>query len=70
MSGIVGSITKMSYDFNDLSLNDKIKGIKTANYLKEKIEEAEIARKENKPKEEEKVDTQKLAKEIRKDMER
>lgn len=70
MSGIVGSITKMSYEYNDLSINDKIKGIKTASYLKEKIEEAEIARKENKSKEEEKIDTQNLAKEIREDMER
>ena len=70
MSGIVGSIVKMSYEYNNLSINDKIKGIKAASYLNSRIEEAEIARKENKPKEEEKVYTQKLAKEIRADMER
>ena len=42
MSGLVGSITDASRTFNDIELNNTIKGIKTANYLNGKIQAAEL----------------------------
>ena len=44
MSGLVGSITAMSNEYNDLDQNNTIKGIKTANYLESKIRDAELER--------------------------
>ena len=72
MSGLVGSITDASRTFNDIELNNTIKGIKTANYLNGKIQAAELDAK-NKPerkKEEEQINPENLAKEIQDDMTR
>ena len=70
MSGIVGSITKMSYKFNDLAMNDKIKGIKLANHLEEEIIEAETTKDEKTTDKEEIINAEVLAQEIKEDMER
>lgn len=73
MSGLVGSITDASRTFNDIELNNTIKGIKTANYLNGKIQAAELDAK-NKPEkekeEEEQINPENLAKEIQDDMTR
>ena len=72
MSGLVGSITDVSRTFNELESNNTIKGIKTANYLNGKIQEAELEAK-NKPKEEitqEEINPEDLVKEIQDDMTR
>ena len=41
MSGIVGSITAISKEFNDLELPNTIRGIKMANFLYGKIKDAD-----------------------------
>ena len=73
MSGIVGSgsIREASKEFNNLALNNTIKGIKTANYLEGKIKDAEekqTTQVQEKPEEE--IDPAKLAAEIQDDMTR
>ena len=71
MSGIVGSITAISREFNDLELNNTIKGIKTANYLEGKIKDAEekqTTQVQEKPEEE--IDPVKLVSDIQDDMTR
>lgn len=72
MSGIVGSITAISKEFNDLELNNTIKGIKTANYLEGKIKDAELEKQttqvQEKPAEE--IDPVKLVSDIQDDMTR
>lgn len=70
MSGIVGSITAISKEFNDLD-NNTIKGIKTANYLEGKIKDAEekqTTQVQEKPAEE--IDPAKLVEDIKDDMTR
>lgn len=72
MSGIVGSITAISKEFNDLELNNTIKGIKTANYLEGKIKDAELEKQttqvQEKPAEE--IDPVKIVSDIQDDMTR
>lgn len=72
MSGIVGSITAISKEFNDLELNNTIKGIKTANYSEGKIKDAELEKQttqvQEKPAEE--IDPVKLVSDIQDDMTR
>ncbi len=72
MSGIVGSITAISKEYNDLELNNTIKGIKTANYLEGKIKDAELEKQttqvQEKPAEE--IDPVKLVSDIQDDMTR
>lgn len=70
MSGLVGSITAISNEYNDL--DGKIKGIKTANYLDGKIREAELDRSTAETRQEpvEELDTEKLAEKIQDDMTR
>ena len=48
MSGLVGSLTGASNEFNELGAKDTIKGIKTAGRLVARIAEAELAKKEDK----------------------
>ena len=71
MSGIVGSITAISKEFNDLD-NNTIKGIKTANYLEGKIKDAELEKQttqvQEKPAEE--IDPAKLVEDIKDNMTR
>lgn len=72
MSGLVGSITDASRTFNDIELNNTIKGIKTAGYLNGKIQAAELEAK-NKPKKEkidDQINTENLVKGIQDDMTR
>ena len=72
MSGIVGSITAISKEFNDLELPNTIRSIKMANFLYGKIKDAELAKQttqsQEKPTEE--IDPAKLAKDIQDDMTR
>lgn len=71
MSGLVGSITAISNEYNDLDGN-AIKSIKTANYLDGKIREAELDRSTAETRQEpvEELDTEKLAEKIQDDMTR
>ena len=46
MSGLVGSITSASKEFNDIGTKSTIEGIKMANFIEGKIRNAEIARDE------------------------
>ena len=71
MSGLVGSITAVSNEYNDLDGN-VIKSIKTANYLDGKIREAELDRSTAETRQEpvEELDTEKLAEKIQDDMTR
>ena len=71
MSGLVGSITKISKEFNgDFPMNDTIKGIKAAGSLYNKIQEAELAKEveESIVPDEPSVDSQALAQEIQAEM--
>ena len=71
MSGLVGSITKISKEFNgDFAINDTIKGIKEAERLYNKIQEAELAKEveESIVPDEPSVDSQALAQEIQAEM--
>lgn len=70
MSGLVGSITAVSNEYNDDG--NVIKGIKTANYLDGKIREAELDRSTAETRQEpvEELDTEKLAEKIQDDMTR
>lgn len=71
MSGLVGSLTGASNEFNELAVKDTIKGIRTARNVHERIKEAELvkeAEEANKPREEE-VNPTLLAKEIQDEME-
>ena len=73
MSGLVGSITAISNEYNDLDQSNTIKGIKTANYLESKIRDAELERSTDnqiatEPVEE--LDAEKLAEKIQDDMTR
>lgn len=70
MSGLVGSITAISNEYNDDG--NVIKGIKTANYLDGKIREAELDRSTAETRQEpvEELDTEKLAEKIQDDMTR
>ena len=72
MSGIVGSITAISKEYNDLELNNTIKGIKTANYLEGKIKDAELEKQTTQVQEkpEEEIDPVKLVSDIQDDMTR
>ena len=74
MSGIVGSgsIREASKEFNDLALNNTIKGIKTANYLEGKIKDAELKKQTTQVQEkpEEEIDPVKLVSDIQDDMTR
>ena len=74
MSGIVGSgsIREASKEFNNLALNDTIKGIKTANYLEGKIKDAELEKQTTQVQEkpEEEIDPVKLVSDIQDDMTR
>lgn len=73
MSGIVGSITAISKEFN-LELYNTIKGIRMANYFEGKIKDAELELKkqatqvQEKPAEE--IDPAKLVEDIKDDMTR
>lgn len=71
MSGLVGSITAVSNEYNDLDGN-VIKCIKIANYLDGKIREAELDRSTAETRQEpvEELDTEKLAEKIQDDMTR
>ena len=72
MSGIVGSITAISREFNDLELNNTPKGIKMENYFEGKIKDAELEKQttqvQEKPAEE--IDPVKLVSDIQDDMTR
>ena len=71
MSGLVGSITKISKEFNgDFAIKDTIKGIKEAESLYNKIQEAELAKEVEKSivPDEPSVDSQALAQEIQAEM--
>lgn len=72
MSGLVGSITAISNEYNDLDQSNTIKGIKTANYLESKIRDAELEKSTAKTVEQpvEELDTEKLAEKIQDDMTR
>ena len=72
MSGLVGSITAMSNEYNDLDQNNTIKGIKTANYLESRIKDAELERSTDQTVEQpvEELDTEQLAEKIQDDMTR
>lgn len=72
MSGLVGSITAMSNEYNDLDQNNTIKGIKTANYLESRIKDAELERSTAQTVEQpvEELDTEQLAEKIQDDMTR
>ena len=73
MSGIVGSgsIREASKEFNDLALNNTIKGIKTANYLEGKIKDAELEKQTTQVQEKpEEIDPVKLVSDIQDDMTR
>ena len=73
MSGIVGSgsIREASKEFNDLALNNTIKGIKTANYLERKIKDAELEKQTTQVQEKpEEIDPVKLVSDIQDDMTR
>ena len=71
MSGLVGSITAISNEYNGLDGN-VIKVIKTANYLDGKIREAELDRSTAETRQEpvEELDTEKLAEKKQDDMTR
>ena len=72
MSGLMGSITGASNEFNELSAKDTIKGIKTAGNLYGRITEAELAKKEEMAKatkEETSIDSSQLVQEIQDEME-
>ena len=71
MSGLVGSITKISKEFNgDFPMNDTIKGIKAAGSLYNKIQEAELAKQVEDAivPDEQIVDSQALTQEIQAEM--
>ena len=51
MRGLVGTLTGASNEFNELSVKDTIKGIKTAGRLYGRITEAELAKEEEKKQE-------------------
>lgn len=72
MSGFMGSISGTSKAFNDIDFNNTIEGIKTANYLYNRVKTAERDQLEEslKPKEEKELDSVELAKDIQDDMER
>ncbi len=72
MSGIVGSITAISREFNDLKLNNTIKGIKMANYFEGKIKDAELEKQTTQVQEKttEEIDPVKLVSDIQDDMTR
>ena len=72
MSGIVGSITAISREFNDLELNNTIKGIKMANYFEGKIKDAELEKQTTQVqgKTTEEIDPVKLVSDIQDDMTR
>lgn len=44
MNGLTGAITETSKQYNELAINDTIRGIRTARNMHEKIREAEIAK--------------------------
>ena len=72
MSGFMGSISGVSKAFNDIDSNNTIEGIKTANYLYNRVKTAEKEKLEESlsPKEEEKLVSVELARNIQDDMER
>lgn len=71
MSGLVGSLTGASNEFNELGAKDTIKGIKTAGRIVARIAEAELAKKEDKLDngKEETIDPTLLVQEIKDEME-
>ena len=73
MSGLVGSITRISKEFNDIGTNSTVEGIKMANFIEGKIRNAEIARddiiNEQEQEQELNFDTANLVADIEKDME-
>ena len=71
MRGLVGTLTGASNEFNELSVKDTIKCIKTAGRLYGRITEAELAKKEEEKqgKKEETVNPTLLAQEIKDEME-
>ena len=71
MSGLVGSITSASKEFNDIGANSIIEGIKMANFLNGKIATVEKERKQpqNELSQENILETSNLAEDIRQDME-
>ena len=71
MSGLVGSITSASKEFNDIGANSIIEGIKMANFLNGKIATVEKERKQSKNElsQENILETSNLAEDIRQDME-
>lgn len=71
MSGLVGSLTGASNEFNELGVKDTIRGIKTAGRLSARIAEAELAKKEDEldKGKEETVDPTLLVQEIKDEME-
>lgn len=44
MNGLTGAITETSKQYNELAINDTIRGIRIARNMHEKIREAEIAK--------------------------
>lgn len=71
MSGMVGSITNASKEFNDIAMNNTIEGMKMANYVYSKTRQAEKDEKEAKKNvdEKDKLDASSLVEGIQKDME-
>lgn len=71
MSGLVGSITSASKEFNDIGTKSTIEGIKMANFIEGKIRNAEIARDEvsNEKNQALNLDTSDLVAGIEQDME-
>lgn len=71
MSGLVGSITRISKEFNDIGTNSTVEGIKMANFIEGKIRNAEIARDDiiNEQEQGLNFDTANLVADIEKDME-
>lgn len=71
MSGLVGSIARISKEFNDIGTNSTVEGIKMANFIEGKIRNAEIARDDiiNEQEQGLNFDTANLVADIEKDME-
>ena len=72
MNGLIGSISGISKTFNDMNFGNTIEGIKTANYLYNRVKTAKREQQEEKivSKENENINFEELTNDIKDDMER
>lgn len=69
MSGLVGTITSISKEFNDIGTNSTVEGIKMANYLNGRIATAEKEKPKDELRQEDNLETSRLVEDIQQDME-